>query len=148
MSTAKQSNTDSVASSGDRERFLNHLARLIDLVETWARQSDWSTRRIEKTVRDELGEYSAPGLLMQKEFCRVLLDPIGSSSFGDEGVVDLYRMPEYDDVARLYFSEGQWHIHFVFPGAATTGEISNDTSPPLSTTLFNSVLETMTRNAP
>lgn len=129
-----------------RELFLEHLARLIDNVEAWGREADWATRRIDKTIREPSGSYSAPGLLMQKEFCRVLLDPIGSSSFGDEGIVDLYRMPEYDDVARLHFRDGQWRLRFTSPDVATT-EISGGSSPPLSVENFKRVLETMARDA-
>ena len=147
MSTIRQPAVESNDAIRRRERFLAHLASLIDEVEAWAREADWSTRRIEKTLREASGSYSAPGLLMQKEFCRILLDPIGSSSFDDEGVVDLYRMPEYDDVARLYYSDGQWRLHFVFPGREPMAEISDETSPPLSADLFHRVLETISRNA-
>lgn len=147
MSTIRQPAVEADDDVTRRERFLTHLTKLIDDAERWARSADWSTRRIDKTMHEASIAYPAPGLLMQKEFCRILLDPIGSSSFGDEGVVDLYRMPEYDDVARLYFSDGQWRLHFVFPGDAATAEISDETSSPLSPDLFNRVLETIIRNA-
>lgn len=147
MSTTRESPVASSDENRRRENFLAHLGGLIDNVEAWARDADWSTRRIDKTMREASGTYPATGLLMQKEFCRILLDPIGSSSFGDEGVVDLYRMPEYDDVARLYFSDGQWRLHFVFAGGPATAEINDETSPPISADLFNRVLETMSRNA-
>lgn len=147
MSTIREPGAASSDELRRRETFLEHLAHLIDNVETWGRQADWSTRRIEKTLHEPSGTYSAPGLLLQKEFCRILLDPIGSSSFGDEGIVDLYRMPEYDDVARLYFRDGQWRLRFTFPDAATTTKISDEASPPFSMEAFNRVLETMTRDA-
>lgn len=147
MSSVKQTSLGTADEAVRHERFLTHLNELIYNVERWARGSDWSTRRIEKTLREAAGTYLAPGLLMQKEFCRVLLDPIGSSSFGDEGVVDLYRMPEYDNVARLYFSDGQWRLHFVFPGDASKSEINDGSSQPLSAILFNRVLETISRDA-
>lgn len=147
MSVAKQAVTDPVRVVGEREAFLSRLADLADRIESWARMADWSTRRIDKAMRDAQGSYSAPGLLMQKEFCRILLDPIGTSSFGDEGVADLYRMPEYDDVARLYFSDGQWRVHFGFPGSIVPADISDATSPPLSQELLNNLLEAMSRHA-
>ncbi len=84
---------------------------------------------------------------MQKEFCRILLDPMGGASASDEAAADLYRMPEYDDVARLYFSDGQWRMHFVFPGADARPEISDATSPPLSQELLSDVLEAMSKHA-
>jgi len=147
MSIAKQSQAGAISVAGERDTFVAHVADLVNRVEIWAQQADWSTRRIEKSMRDSQGSYSAPGLLMQREFCRVLLDPIGASSSGDEGVVDLYRMPEYDDVARLYFSGGQWRLHFVFPGAAGSAEITDATSPQLSQELLNNVLDAMSRHA-
>ena len=147
MSTIKQSDVAPRAGTAEREKVLGRLIDLRDRVEAWARQADWSTRRIDKTMRDASGSYSAPGLLMQKEFCRILLDPMNGASAGDEAAADLYRMPEYDDVARLYFSDGQWRMHFVFPGAKATPEISDATSPPLSQELLIEVLQVLSEHA-
>ena len=64
--------TDNVvtAPNGDQERLkAAWVERLSDLVETvrgWAEASDWSTRRIEITMRDsEVGAYKAPALVLQ-----------------------------------------------------------------------------------
>lgn len=147
MSTIKQPNKQPPPGDTDRQILLGRLAELRDRIEAWAQHADWSTRRIEKTMRDASGSYAAPGLLMQKEFCRLLLDPIGGASAADEAAADLYRMPEYDDVARLYFSDGQWRLHFVFPGANTPTEIIDATSPPLSQELLIDVLQAMSQHA-
>ena len=40
----------------------------------------------------------------------MLLDPIARSAPGTEGVVDLYVMPAFDDVASLYFYNGEWQL--------------------------------------
>lgn len=147
MSTIEQPNKQPPSADADREKFLSRLAELRDRIETWAQHADWSTRRIEKTMRDASESYSAPGLLMQKEFCRLLLDPIGGASAAEEAAADLYRMPEYDDVARLYFGDGQWRLHFVFPGAKVPAEISDATSSPLSQELLLDVLQAMSQHA-
>lgn len=147
MSTIKQASKLPNSVDGDRQKLLGRLAELRDNIEAWSQQADWSTRRVEKSMRDESGSYAAPGLLMQKEFCRILLDPLGGASAADEAAADLYRMPEYDDVARLYFSDGQWRLHFTFPGAKASPEISDATLPPLSRELFTDVLQAMSQHA-
>ena len=86
----------------EREAWLRLLGELIGEVERWVRP-EWSTRVIEKEMRDSvLGEYNAPALLMQREIARVLLEPITRFAPGTDGVVDLYLMPAYDDVATLF----------------------------------------------
>ena len=79
----------------DKEKMRDEwLARLSDLVETvrgWAQELDWSTRRIETKMDDlEIGNYKAPALIIQKETVRAILEPIGRSAPGVEGVVDFY----------------------------------------------------------
>lgn len=96
----------------DRERskaeWLDSLAVLVDAVEGWSRELGWSTRRIEKTLDDsEIGPYQAPALIMQEETTRALLDPIGRSTPGSDGVVDLYLMPAFDDIARYHVRNGR-----------------------------------------
>src|SRR5262249_50078611 len=78
--------------------WLKRLGDLVQQVESWARELDWATRRIDKTMEDSwLGSYKAPALIMQRETTRVLLEPIARTAPGAEGVVDLYLMPAYDD---------------------------------------------------
>jgi hypothetical protein len=93
-----------------RAAWLEQLEALVLRVDEWARAADWSTRRIEKRIEDSvIGDYLAPGLLMQFEATRLILDPIGQSGNGD-GIVDLYLMPQYDDVAMLRSRDGEWEI--------------------------------------
>ena len=95
------------------ERFRPRLAELIDRVERWAAGADWATRRID-TELDTLHNirYPVQALLMQHELNRVILQPIGADSPGSEGVVDLYRMPAYDDIATILYAEGDWRLFF------------------------------------
>lgn len=101
-----------------RDEWLARLHQLLELVESCARESDWSTRRIEKRLKDrQIGTYVAPALMMQHETTRLLLEPIARSAPGAEGIVDLCLMPAYDDMAHLYFENGQWRLQRAFPGS-------------------------------
>jgi hypothetical protein len=131
-----------------RDIWLARLGELIDRIDSWARELDWVTRRIEKKMDDsQLGTYKAPALLMQKETTRALLDPIAMSTPGTEGLVDLYLMPAYDDIASLYFTDGGWQLHFPVsgprPGATNSGEMHG----PLTKESLGQVLDEMVQNA-
>ena len=90
-----------------RDEWLKVLSDLMAKVKNWAEELNWSTRLIAKNMKDSrLGEYEAPALLMQKETTRVLVDPIARFTPGADGVVDLYLLPAYDDIASLYLVHG------------------------------------------
>lgn len=60
---------------------MDSLTALVESIEGWARELGWSTRRIEKKMKDsEIGSYRAPALVMQEETTRALMDPIGRST--------------------------------------------------------------------
>jgi hypothetical protein len=146
-------NTDALNSSiADRERLLDEwLSRLTALVESlqkWAEEFGWSTRRIEKQMEDsQIGVYRAPALILQEASVRVLLEPIARSAPGAEGVVDLYLMPAYDDIASLYYCDGGWQLHYMFSGTPSVATIREAKSKPLFKETFQEVLEQMRRNA-
>jgi hypothetical protein len=131
-----------------RKEWLDRLHGLVADVENWVVEQGWSTRRIEKPMHDShLGSYSAPALLMQEGTVRVLLDPIAASAPGAEGVVDLYLMPAYDDIASLYFCDGRWRLHYA-PAAGSTPVAQQDApSPPLTKKRLRLVLEEMQKHA-
>jgi hypothetical protein len=129
-----------------RDEWLTRLSDLVETVRGWAEELDWSTRRIETKMEDsEIGDYKAPALIIQKETVRAILQPIGRPAAGVEGVVDFYIMPAYDDIARLFFYDGRWHLYHEFPGAPAVEPHSQD--QPLSRETFQAVLEAMMRNA-
>ena len=98
----------------DLHRWFEILEGLIVPVENWVREFGWSTKRIDKPMEDsEVGKYTAPALLMQEETTKVLLEPIARSTPGSEGVVDLYLMPGYDDIASFYYQNDRWHLHYL-----------------------------------
>jgi len=117
-----------------REDWLNRLGDLIDRVESWCRDQGWATRRIERKLDDlTIGTYRVPALLMQEGVTRIILEPISRSAPGVEGVVDLYRMPAYDDIATLFYENGQWMIDLPSPddpmarrGAAQTKPLTSE----------------------
>ena len=138
-----------VDDSGElRDDWLKVLTDLTNQVRSWAEELDWSTRQVTKKMKDSrLGAYEAPALLMQKETIRVLLDPIARFTPGADGVVDLYLMPAYDDIASLYRVDGEWRLHYLFPGTPTVTTIQKAESHPLSKDVIRRVLNEMSINA-
>lgn len=131
-----------------REEWIQRLNDLVGTIRTWADEAGWSTRRIEKRMQDsQLGAYDAPALLLQEETTRVLLEPIARSAPGVEGIVDLYLMPAYDDVASLYFRDGEWSVHYVFDDARPAVAVPAADSQVLSKETFHAVTERMKQHA-
>jgi hypothetical protein len=127
--------------------WLDRLSALVNDVETWVKALGWSTRRIEKPMEDsQIGKYMAPSLLMQEGTDRLLLEPIARCAPGTEGVVDLYLMPAYDDIASLYYEDGRWNLHYMFGGtvAANSREAP---AKPLSQETLEEVLAQMKQHA-
>lgn len=95
-----------------RAAWIERVTTLVDQVEQWARELGWATRRIDKRLDDtQIGNHRVPALLMQEEIWRFMLEPIGRSGAGTEGLVDLYLMPAYDDIAGIYYYDGRWNVH-------------------------------------
>jgi hypothetical protein len=76
----------------------------------------------------------------------MLLEPVARAAPGAEGVVDLYLMPAYDDIASLYFYDGDWHVHYMFPGTPTVGNMRDTKAKGLSLDTLREVLEAMKTN--
>jgi hypothetical protein len=148
MSNVDAPNSPIAGAEKLRDEWLSRLTDLVDFVKEWAEELGWSTRRIELPMEDsQIGAYRAPALIFQKEASRVMLEPIARSAPGAEGIVDLYLMPAYDDIASLYFCDRAWQLHYMFPGTPLVGTIREAESKPLSKDTFREVLEEMRRNA-
>ena len=148
MATAETSTNQAENQEKLRDEWLGRLSDLVKTIRNWAQDLDWSIRQIEKKMVDSrLGTYKAPALLLQKELVRVLLEPIARFAPGVEGVVDLYLMPAFDDIATLYFYDGGWQLHYMFPTSPTVATIHEAEHKPLSKETFESVLEAMIKNA-
>jgi hypothetical protein len=132
----------------DRAIWIERVTSLVDQVERWATEMGWSTRRIEKKRDDvRIGKHRVPALFMQQETFRVLLEPVGRATPGAEGVVDLYLMPAYDDIASLYFYEGRWNLHYIFPGTTGVATVRQAEPMPLTKDSLEKVLAEMRRDA-
>ena len=132
-----------------RERFawIARVTELVADVEQWARELGWSTKRVEKKLDDaRVGTHRVPALLMQADTCRLILEPVGRSAPGTEGVVDLYLMPAYDDIASIYHYGGRWNLHYVFPDQTPVATVREAKALPLSKETLERVLEEMRQN--
>jgi len=129
------------------EDWMNRLSGLIESVDTWAQELGWATRRIQKKMEDsQIGHYQAPALLMQEGIVRIILEPIARSAPGAEGVVDLYLMPAYDDIATLFYEDG-WKLHYPFPESPLLAEVEEVQPLPFSKETLKAVLEELMKNA-
>lgn len=137
------------AMSKQREEFRKRVAALVGDVRAWVEPHDWVTKRYDKRMRDADDKvFMAPALFLQKGPTRVLLDPVAYDVPGAEGVVDLYLMPTYDDMASLYFEKGRWNVHYAFPPEPTeTHSVIEMSVLPLSGDVINQVLDSIAAHA-
>jgi hypothetical protein len=132
----------------ERAVWIDRVKKLVGMVDGWAREMGWSTRRVEKKLDDpRVGTHRVPALLMQVETCRIILEPVGRSAPGAEGVVDLYLMPAYDDIARIYYYGNRWMMHYLFPPSKPAAPLREAEAIPLSKEALESVLAEMKQHA-
>jgi hypothetical protein len=94
-----------------RDEWVRAVEQLVADVESWCKANDWPTRRIEKRLEDtRIGEYYAPALVIQVDLVKLMLEPVARFTPNSDGVVDLYRMPEYADTASLFRRGGKWEF--------------------------------------
>lgn len=102
--------------SKEREQFQIRVQALLEQIKVWVEPHDWVTRFYPKRMRDESKQlFEVSALYLQKGPMKLLLDPMAYDVPGSEGVIDLYLMPAYDDLATLSFEDGKWMIHYTFP---------------------------------
>ena len=131
----------------ERTDWIRRASDLMKLVEAWAKEFGWSTKRVEKRIEDSrLGNHKVAALVMQEHTVRVLLEPISASAPASDALVDLCLMPGYDDIARLYHQEDGWHVYYVFPTKLADGTAEGETRP-LSKRTFGLVLDLMKKHA-
>jgi hypothetical protein len=131
--------------STQRDQFHNRVVALVKQVRGWVEPHDWVTKAYPKKLRDVGNQlYEIPALYLQKGPIRVLLDPVAYDVPGAEGVVDLYLMPTYDDMASLYFEGGRWMIRYAFPPDPMETHSASETKVlPLDETTINQVLNSI-----
>jgi hypothetical protein len=131
-----------------RDDWLKRLQALMSDVQVWAQEFGWATRRIEKRMEDlQIGAYVAPALLMQEGTTRVMLEPITRFAPGVDGVVDLYQMPAYDDIASMSLTNGTWRIHSWPKEPQANGDLHEVDPVPLSKENLRTLLDGMGKNA-
>jgi len=131
-----------------RHEWLEKLRDLVATVKGWADHLGWATRVVDKKMEDaEIGNYKAPCLLLHNETIRLLLEPVARDAPGTEGVVDLYLMPSYDDIASLYYYNNRWNVHYMFEGATTVGNIRDVEAMPLTKANLRKVFDEMKAHA-
>jgi hypothetical protein len=122
---------------------------LVGDVKQWVERGGWRTRTIEKPVNDrKLGRHTVPVLLMEKDTVEVALNPVSPLVPGADGAVDLYLVPAYDDIASLYFEDGQWVIHYAPQSDSRVSHPASDTEAmPLSEETIIRVLNSIASHA-
>lgn len=131
----------------ERIAWIERVANLVGSVEKWAKELGWSTKRIDKKLEDPwIGNHKVAALLMQYDTVRVLLEPVSPSAPGSQGLVDLYLMPGYDDIASFYFRESTWHVHYVFSTQRAGAAITESESRPLSKKTLGAILGEMKKH--
>ena len=129
--------------------FQQRVEALVKQVREWVEPHEWVTKPYPKKMRDEERRlFEIPALFLQKGPIRMLLDPVAYDVPGAEGVVDLYLMPTYDDMASLYFQGGQWVIHYAFPvDPISTHSMVETETLVLSETTINQILDSIADHA-
>jgi hypothetical protein len=103
-----------------RDEWVRAVEQLIADVEGWCKANDWPTRRIEKHIEEsKIGEYVVPALVIQVDLVKLMLEPGARFVSGADGVCDLYRMPQYDDVAVVRWCDGNWQLKYDVYGTGT-----------------------------
>lgn len=132
----------------ERSKWIFRVEELAQQVENWARNAEWSTKRIPFRLDDAvIGKHSLPAVLMQKGTCRILFEPVSRSSPGADGVIDLYLMPGYDDIASIYFYGNQWNLHYLFTGTQTAATVRDEESVEWTSESLQKVLLEMQQHA-
>ena len=121
-----------------RKDWVEKVRKLIVTVADWAERQDWATRKIVKEVEDpQIGNYVAPALLLQHETVRLFLEPTGLDATGQDGFVDFYRMPYYDDIASLYCRGDRWYLSYLSPEKRLADRIVLPKAERFNETMFN-----------
>ena len=135
--------------SDAQRRFLGLVHELVRQVAVWAEPAGWATSRYAKRMcAPDRSVFEIPALYLQRGPTRLLLDPVAFDVPGAEGLVDLYLMPTYDDMASLYFREGRWAIHYAHPSDPTAPAAIDKVEPvPLDEPNLLRVLDTIASHA-
>ncbi len=132
-----------------RREWLERIEGLVDEIEAIAMSAGWATRRLTKKIDDQLiGKHTVPGLVMQEDYCRILLEALSRVAPGASGgLADLYLMPAYDDIASIYHYDGAWHLHYKYDGSLSVDNDREAQALPLDEAHVLKVLHEMKQHA-
>jgi hypothetical protein len=135
--------------SDAQRHFLELVHELVRQVTVWVEPTGWATHRYAKRMRaPDRSVFEIPALYLQRGPTRLLLDPVAFDVPGAEGLVDLYLMPTYDDMASLYLREGRWTIHYASPSDPTALPAIDKVEPvPLDQPNLLRILDTIASHA-
>ena len=130
-----------------RDAWVHDVEGLVTEVDGWCRAEGWATRIIPRRLRDnQLGEHVVPALLLQVEFAQLMLEPVSPNVPGSDGLVELYLMPRYDTIARVYREHGDWRT-YAGPDWNRTDDFSTTGNVPLQHGLFVWIVTRMVEDA-
>ncbi|HEU5117627.1 MAG TPA: hypothetical protein VFT74_13365 [Isosphaeraceae bacterium] len=137
-------------SKAEQAEWLAKLNELVTSIRRWAEASGWQTKPLTKPIMDrEVGRYEVPMLVMLRDEWDIVLSPIARPTPGQDGIVDFYLMPGYEDLFRLRFDGETWIIQNVLPRDKTAPRpvLADDERLPLSEETFRRVLNAITGHA-
>lgn len=107
------------------------LQELVDTLGAWSQQQGWDVRMWSVTLETQrLGTFEAPALEVFRDSRHLLLEPVARACAGTEGVVDLYLMPDRDDIGSFYLYDDEWHVQFIpLESSATQARRIRDAMP-------------------
>lgn len=107
------------------------LEELVETIGAWSRQQGWDVRITSLTLENPiLGTFQAPALEVFRDSRHLLLEPVARGCAGTEGVVDLYLMPDRDDIGSFYLYDDEWHVQFIpLESSATKARRIRDAMP-------------------
>ncbi len=102
---------------------------LIAIVETWAKEFVWVTRRENIELKETLlGEYRLDQLYLHAEGNLYILNPIARFVPGGHGSFELQIQPQSDYTSIFRNCEGEWRIHgLVGPGYLNEYALTKET---------------------
>ncbi len=138
-----------VSMSDKRAQYQQRVEQLVEQVRLWVEPHEWVTKTYPKKMHDENRQtFEIPALFLQKGPSRLLLDPIAYDVPGAEGVVNLYLMPTYDDMATLSLESGRWLIRYAFPhDSIGSHSVIEAEALPLSEATINQILDSIATHA-
>ena len=147
MTDLKPPNTPIPDWQAVRDAWVRDVQALVAEADGWCRAEGWATRAIPRRIADRaVGDHVAPALLIQVELVQLLLEPVSPRVPGADGVLDLYLMPRYDDIASIYRHADGWRVNDSREWTAS-GDVSHTPGRPFGREVFIDTVNRMVADA-